>query len=196
MKKIYKKLLIGILCLCLFTSCKSNKQRAGGERTSTEETKSTEILKGSNTETTESKEPRTTSETETAKEKNYKNLIEEDGAYMASIIASDKGEVNEYNMSSVYEVQLDEDVIIVKGSFNYSEDYDGMTESDDKILSNDEYSFKIDASTKYMAVGGMNEPSDIGLERFLSYFKEVENSGLGLIIIVENGVSKEVLISS
>ena len=118
MKKIYKKLLIGILCLCLFTSCKSNKQRAGGERTSTEETKSTEILKGSNAETTESKEPRTTSETETAKEKNYKNLIEEDGAYMASIIASDKGEVNEYNMASVYEVQLDEDVIIVKGSFN------------------------------------------------------------------------------
>lgn len=115
---------------------------------------------------------------------------------MASIIASDKGEVNEYNMASVYEVQLDEDVIIVKGSFNYSEDCDGMTESDDKILSNDEYSFKIDESTKYMAVGGMNEPSDMGLESFLSYFKEVENSGLGLIIIVENGVSKEVLISS
>lgn len=115
---------------------------------------------------------------------------------MASIIASDKGEVNEYNMASVYEIKLDEDVIIVKGSFNYSEDYDGMTESDDKILSNDEYSFKIDTSTKYMAVGGMNEPSDMGLERFSSYFKEVENSGLGLIIIVENGVSKEVLISS
>lgn len=123
-------------------------------------------------------------------------MVEKDGQYLASIYAPKKGEVDEYNMASVYEVSSDGDVLIVKGSFNYNEEVNNMMDSDDEILENSEYTFKIDESTRYFAVSGLAKPEDMGLERFLSYFKECEETGLGLGIIIENGVATEVLISS
>lgn len=188
MKKTYRKLLIGILCLSLFTSCKYDKFKEGVEKLSTEEMQSTEVEKEP-TETTENKETET-------EDKQYKNLIEKDGQYLASIYAPKKGEVDEYNMASVYEVSSDGDVLIVKGSFNYNEEVNNMMDSDDEILENSEYTFKIDESTRYFAVSGLAKPEDMGLERFLSYFKECEETGLGLGIIIENGVVTEVSISS
>lgn len=55
MKKTYRKILIGILCLSLFTSCKYDKFKEGVEKLSTEEMQSTEVAKDSTgtTETTE-----------------------------------------------------------------------------------------------------------------------------------------------
>lgn len=191
MKKTYRKLLIGILCLSLFTSCKYDKFKEGVEKLSTEEIESTEVANDSTgtTETTENKETET-------EEKQYKNLVEKDGQYLASIYAPKKGEVDEYNMASEYEVSSDGDVLIVKGSSNYNEEVNNMMDSDDEILENSEYAFKIDESTRYFAVSGLAKPEDMGLERFLSYFKECEETGLGLGIIIENGVVTEVSISS
>ena len=188
MKKTYRKLLIGILCLSLFTSCKYDKFKDGVETLSTEEMQSTEVAKEP-TKTTENKETET-------KEKQYKNLVEKDGQYLDSIYAPKKGEVDEYNMASVYEVSSEGDVLIVKGSFNYNEEVNNMMDSDDEILENSDYTFKIDESTRYFAVSGLAKPEDMGLERFLSYFKECEETGLGLGIIIENGVVTEVSISS
>lgn len=188
MKKTYRKILIGILCLSLFTSCKYDKFKDGVETLSTEEMQSTEVTKEPS-ETTENKETET-------EDKQYKNLIEKDGQYLASIYAPKKGEVDEYNMASVYEVSSDGDVLIVKGSFNYNEEVNNMMDSDDEILENSDYTFKIDESTRYFAVSGLAKPEDMGLERFLSYFKECEETGLGLGIIIENGVVTEVSISS
>ena len=192
MKKTYRKLLIGILCLSLFTSCKYDKFKEGVEKLSTEQMQSTEVEKEPS-ETTETES--TEAETETT-EPQYKNLMEKDGQYLASIYAPKKGEVDEYNMASVYEVSSDGDVLIVKGSFNYNEEVNNMMDSDDEILENSEYTFKIDESTRYFAVSGLAKPEDMGLERFLSYFKECEETGLGLGIIIENGVVTEVSISS
>ncbi len=193
MKKTYRKLLIGILCLSLFTSCKYNKFKEGVEKLSTEEIESTEVAKEPSETTVEETE---TESTEAETEKQYKNLVEKDGQYLASIYAPKKGEVDEYNMASVYEVSSEEDVLIVKGSFNYNEEYDSNMTGDNEIIENDEYTFKIDESTRYMAVSGLAKPEDMGLERFLTYFKECEETGLGLVIIIENGVATEVLISS
>ena len=131
MKKTFRKLLIGILCLSLFTSCKFNKFKEGVEKLSTEEIESTEVAK----------EPTKTTENKETVEKQYKNLIEKDGQYLASIYAPKKGEVGEYNMASVYEVSSDGDVLIVKGSFNYNEEVNNMMDSDDEILENSEYTY-------------------------------------------------------
>lgn len=196
MKKTYRKFLIGILCLSLFTSCKYDKFKDGVETLSTEEMQSTEVTKGPSETTVAETETESTEAEIEATEKQYKNLEENDGQYIASIYAPKNGEVNEYNMGSVYEASSEGDVLIVKGSFNYSEDVNNMISSDDEILENDEYTFKIDASTRYMAVSGLAKPEDMGLEGFLTYFKECEETGLGLVIIIENGVATEVLISS
>ncbi len=136
-----------------------------------------------------------TAKTKTA-EKQHKNLIEKDGQYLASIYAPKKGEVDKYNLSSVYEVSSKGDFLIVKGSFNYNKEINYFMSSDDEILKNSEYTFKIDKSTKFMSVGGTAEPEYMGLERFLRYFKEAKDSGLGLDIYIENGVVKQVSISS
>lgn len=193
MKKTYRKVLIGILCLSLFTSCKYDKFKEGVEKLSTEEMQSTEVAKEPSETTVEETE---TESTEAETEKQYKNLVEKDGQYISIIYAPKKGEVDEYNMASVYEVSSEEDVLIVKGSFNYNEEYDSNMTGDNEIIENDEYTFKIDESTRYMAVSGLAKPEDMGLERFLTYFKECEETGLGLVIIIENGVATEVLISS
>lgn len=140
-------------------------------------------------------EAETKTKTKTAKTQ-FKNLIEKDGQYLASIYAPKKGEVDKYNLSSVYEVSSKGDFLIVKGSFNYNKEITYFMSSDDEILKNDEYTFKLDKSTKYMSVGGTAEPEYMGLKRFLRYFKEAENSGLGLDIYIENGVVKSVSISS
>lgn len=82
-------------------------------------------------------------------------MVEKDGQYLASIYAPKKGEVDEYNMASVYEVSSEGDVLIVKGSFNYNEEVTNSMSSDDEILENSEYGFKIDESTRYFAVSGL-----------------------------------------
>ncbi|WP_296112817.1 hypothetical protein [uncultured Anaerococcus sp.] len=131
------------------------------------------------------------------KEKNEddKNLQERDGKYVTTMIAEFKGEAEDYITASAYDYKIDDNKFIVSGSFDYHrdpEDYEDYEEISNQV----DNSFVIDENTELQAAGGMAEPEKFTREDFLSYLEECKDTGLALIVIVENGVAKSVTISS
>lgn len=127
--------------------------------------------------------------------KEDENTLKDDGKYVTSLIASLKGEGKDYITSTAYEAKIEDDKLIVSGSFDYLKDpadYENVKEIENK----EDNSFLIDDDTVFEAVGGMAPAKEMTRDEFVKYFEEVKESGLGLIIFVENGVAKSVSISS
>lgn len=125
--------------------------------------------------------------------------LDKDGKYLTSIITSQNGDFNDLGYASTYEFYVDGETntLIVKGSLNYNEDIDdhdfleGSTQMD-----NSTYTFKLDENSILRSTGGINEPHPYTIEEFNNLANDVKDSGLGLIIIVENGVVKSASIAS
>lgn len=124
-----------------------------------------------------------------------KNLHEKDGKYVTSMIAELKGEADDYITSTAYDYKIEDDKFIVSGSFDYHEDPEDF-ENFEEIKNEKEQKFTINDETVFQAVGGMAPAKDFGREDFLKYLDECKNSGLALIIFVEDGIAKTVQISS
>lgn len=125
--------------------------------------------------------------------------LDKDGKYLTSIIASQNGDFNDLGYASTYEFYVDGETntLIVKGSLNYNEDIDdhdfleGSTQMD-----NSTYTFNLDENSILRSTGGINEPHPYTIDEFNNIANDVKDSGLGLIIIVENGVVKSASIAS
>ena len=125
--------------------------------------------------------------------------LDKDGKYLTSIIASQNGDFNDLGYASIYEFYVDSNTntLIVKGSLNYNENTDdhdfleGSTQMDSST-----YTFKLDDNSILRSTGGVNEPHPYTIEEFNNLANEVKDSGLGLVIIVENGVVKSASIAS
>ncbi|WP_300409098.1 hypothetical protein [Lagierella sp.] len=195
-KKAYIIPLLLSMCL-IFVACDNKNSEKSTENEVTEITDISETTESSEP-TKESSDVIETDETETSEGtqdsvNDAENNLQNDGNYFSSIIASKKGEFDNLN-TSVYEAKSDGETLKVSGSLSFGqEDY---TTSEDEILENKTYTFEVDENTEYKAVGGLNEPQVMTVEEFNDYFMEVKESGLGLIIKVENGVATEVEISS
>lgn len=124
-----------------------------------------------------------------------KNLHEKDGKYVTSMIAELKGEADDYITSTAYDYKIEDDKFIVSGSFDYHEDPEDF-ENSEEIKNEKEQKFTINDETVFQAVGGMAPAKDFSREDFLKYLDECKNSGLALIIFVEDGIAKTVQISS
>lgn len=125
--------------------------------------------------------------------------LDKDGKYLTSIIASQNGDFNDLGYASIYEFYVDSNTntLKVKGSLNYNENTDdhdfleGSTQMDSST-----YTFKLDDNSILRSTGGVNEPHPYTIEEFNNLANEVKDSGLGLVIIVENGVVKSASIAS
>lgn len=124
-----------------------------------------------------------------------KNLHEKDGKYVTSMIAELKGEADDYITSTAYDYKIEDDKFIISGSFDYHEDPEDF-ENSEEIKNEKEQKFTINDETVFQTVGGMAPAKDFGREDFLKYLDECKNSGLALIIFVEDGIAKTVQISS
>lgn len=83
----------------------------------------------------------------------------------------------------------------MSGSFDYYKDpsdYENAKEIENK----EEQKFVIDDNTTFEAVGGTAPAKEMTRDEFVKYFEEVKETGLALIIFVEDGVAKSVSISS
>lgn len=127
------------------------------------------------------------------------SYLDKDGKYLTSIIASQNGDFNDLGYASAYEFYVDGETntLIVKGSLNYNEDIDdhdfleGSTQ-----MNNSTYTFNLDENSILRSTGGINEPHPYTINEFNNIANDVKDSGLGLIIIVENGVVKSASIAS
>lgn len=125
--------------------------------------------------------------------------LDKDGKYLTSIIASQNGDFNDLGYASTYEFYVDAETntLIVKGSLNYNEDIDDHDFLERSTqMDNSTYTFKLDENSILRSTGGMNEPHPYTIEEFNNIANDVKDSGLGLIIIVENGVVKSASIAS
>lgn len=123
------------------------------------------------------------------------DALTEDGKYSTSLIASLEGKGDDYISATSYAAKIEDDKLIVSGSFDYYKDpsdYENAKEIENK----EEQKFVIDDNTTFEAVGGTAPAKEMTKDEFLEFFEEVKDSGLALIIFVEDGVAKSVSISS
>lgn len=123
------------------------------------------------------------------------DALTEDGKYSTSLIASLKGKGDDYISATSYAAKIEDDKLIVSGSFDYYKDpsdYENAKEIENK----EEQKFVIDDNTTFEAVGGTAPAKEMTRDEFVKYFEEVKETGLALIIFVEDGMAKSVSISS
>ena len=124
-----------------------------------------------------------------------KNLHDKDGKYVTTLMAKLQGEPDEYLETSAYASNIEDDKLIVSGSFDLyanPENYDEVEHFENL----EDHKFVINDQTEFQAVGGTAPAEKFTREEFLDYIEKVKDSGLALIIMVENGVATTVSISS
>ena len=124
-----------------------------------------------------------------------KNLHDKDGKYVTTLMAKLQGEPDEYLETSAYASNIEDDKLIVSGSFDLyanPENYDDVEHFENL----EDHKFVINDQTEFQAVGGTAPAEKFTREEFLDYIEKVKDSGLALIIMVENGVATTVSISS
>lgn len=129
------------------------------------------------------------------KESEDKNLHTKDGKYVTTLIAKLKGEADDYITSTAYAYKIEDDKLVISGSFDYLDDPDNY-EKVEEIKNEEDHKFVINDKTEFQAVGGMAPAQKFTKEDFLKYLEECKDTGLALIIYVEDGIAKTVEISS
>lgn len=124
-----------------------------------------------------------------------KNLHEKDGKYVTTLMAKLKGEPDEYLETSVYAYKIEDDKFIVSGAFDLYEDLENIDKVE-HFENEEDHKFVINDKTEFQAVGGTAPAQKFSKEEFLKYLEECKDSGLALIIFVEDGVATSVSISS
>lgn len=170
------------------TDIKENKTNDEADKTTTIEVKKSDSK--------ENKDKKESTDKKEANKADDKNLKDKDGAYSSSLMSEKNGEREaELQTASVYDIIAEEGKLTVKGSIDYQvdlKDYNNLEE-----LENDSYTFKIDENTEFLSGGGMADPTYYKtLEEFNNFYKEVKDSGLGLVITVKDGLVKSVVITS
>lgn len=170
------------------TDSKENKTDDEAGKTTTIEVKKSDSA--------ENKDKKESTDKNEANKADDKNLKDKDGVYSSSLMSEKNGEREaELSTASVYDILAEEGKLTVKGSIDYQvdpKDYKNLEE-----LENDSYTFKIDQNTEFLSGGGMANPTYYKtLEEFNNFYKEVKDSGLGLVITVKDSLVKSVLITS
>lgn len=127
------------------------------------------------------------------------SYLDLDGQYSSSLMANKEGEVDQMGHGTSYDFYVDEETntLTVKGSLSYNENIDDINAYENaNEIPKGEYTFKLDENTILRSTGGTNEPKPYTAEEFNNLFDKVKDSGLGLVIVVENGVVKTVSIAS
>lgn len=127
------------------------------------------------------------------------SYLDLDGQYSSSLMANKEGEVDQMGHGTCYEYYVDKDTntLTVRGSLSYNETIDDINayENADSIPKGD-YIFKLDENTELRSTGGLNADKPYTVDEFNEMYDKVKDSGLGLVIVVENGVVKTVSIAS
>ena len=127
--------------------------------------------------------------------KEDKNLHTKTGQYYSSLISKKLSKAEADASNQAYNVRIEGDQLVVSGYMLYYKKIDSFF-GGDSIGHNVNHSFKITDKTVFRAVSGLATPSYFNRTEFLNYYKLCKNTGLGLVITVENGVAISVEIIS
>ncbi|MDY2927984.1 MAG: hypothetical protein SOT03_04935, partial [Anaerococcus sp.] len=117
------------------------------------------------------------------------------GQYL-TILASESGGKAQGTIGYCQEAFADAstNTFTIKGSLSYSEDIGAFDSYE--IMANSTYDFSFDEDTVFQATSGMAEPHIMTVDEFNAYLEECKDTGLGLVLVIENGLVKSASISS
>ena len=124
--------------------------------------------------------------------KEDKNLHTKTGQYFSSLIIS-KSKSRDYNQA--YDVKIKGDYLIVSGNMKYFKEMNSFL-GGKPVGDSKSHTFKITDKTVFRAASGLARPSYFNRAEFLNYYELCKDTGLGLVVTVENGVAVKVEIAS
>ena len=118
-----------------------------------------------------------------------------DGQYL-TILASESGGKSQGTIGYCQKAFADASTstFTIKGSLSYNEEVGAF--DDYQIMTNSTYDFSFDEDTVFQATSGMAEPQIMTVDEFNSSLEECKDTGLGLVLVIENGLVKSASISS
>lgn len=127
--------------------------------------------------------------------KEDKNLHTKTGEYCSSLISSklSKSKSREYNQA--YDVKIKGDYLIVSGNMKYFKEINSFS-GGKTIGDSASHTFKITDKTVFKLHSGLAPTAYKKPNEFIDYYHKISNTGLGLSIVVKDGVATEVLIAS
>lgn len=127
--------------------------------------------------------------------KEDKNLHTKTGEYFSSLISSklSKSKSREYNQA--YDVKIKGDYLIVSGNMKYFKEIKSFS-GGKPIGDSESHAFKITNKTVFKLHSGLAPTAYKKPNEFIDYYHKISNTGLGLSIVVKDGVATEVMIAS
>ena len=115
-----------------------------------------------------------------------------DGVYMGSLLLPNEGA--EDITGNVYDLDISDGSLTLSGELGYNTDESSLYD-DAASLGVGAYSFTLSSDVTYTERGGEAD-EDLTEEEFISAYKDIQDSGLVLIITVENGLVTNLAFSS
>ena len=119
--------------------------------------------------------------------------VTKDGAYMGSLLLPNEGA--EDITGNVYDLDISDGSLTLSGELVYNTDESSLYDDDAASLGVGAYSFTLSSDVTYTERGGEAD-EDLTEEEFISAYKDIQDSGLVLIITVENGLVTNLAFSS
>ena len=188
--KNLQKTLLALLAILTFAACSKDVDKSTDTSTDivSENSKKSETNDESSNETNKETNANDEGKEDTA---DVTNMIE-DGTYTSSLEPGRNGEREaDGSWANVYDMAIDKDMLIVKGSLDFFSDDD--TSSEAKPLENQVNVFKIDDATQFTTQSNSNtETNTHSQEEFISMYNETKDQQLALFVQVANGTVMEV----
>ena len=200
MKKKYVAVILAVMMAVSLTACGSTSENTSTSASATEESASSGEAKADtsaqSTEETASGDTNEaadqTEDTSEAADGEVKNVTT-DGVYKGSLYLPNEGA--EDITGNVYDLAISDGSLTMSGELVYNTDESSLYDDDTASLGVGAYSFTLSSDVTYTERGG-EEDVDLTEDEFISAYKDIQDSGLVLIITVENGVVTNLAFSS
>lgn len=200
MKKKYVAVILAVMMAASLTACGSTSENTSASASATEESASSGEAKADtsaqSTEETASGDTNEaadqTEDTSEAADGEVKNVTT-DGVYKGSLYLPNEGA--EDITGNVYDLAISDGSLTMSGELVYNTDESSLYDDDTASLGVGSYSFTLSSDVTYTERGG-EEDVDLTEDEFISAYKDIQDSGLVLIITVENGVVTNLAFSS
>ncbi len=200
MKKKYVAVILAVMMAASLTACGSTSENTSASASATEESASSGEAKADtsaqSTEETASGDTNEaadqTEDTSEAADVEVKNVTT-DGVYKGSLYLPNEGA--EDITGNVYDLAISDGSLTMSGELVYNTDESSLYDDDTASLGVGAYSFTLSSDVTYTERGG-EEDVDLTEDEFISAYKDIQDSGLVLIITVENGVVTNLAFSS
>lgn len=183
--KNLQKTLLALLAILTFAACSKDLDKSTDTSTEivSEDSNQSETNDESSNETNKEANTNDEGKEDTA---DGTNMID-DGTYTSSLEPGRNGErESDGSWANIYDIAIDKDMLIVKGSLDFFSDDD--TSSEAKPLENQVNVFKINDATKFTTQSNSStETNTHSKEEFLSMYNETKDEQLALFVQVADG---------